>query len=144
MSEELYFKNAPRAEDGAPCVRPGTSSNPGLFCRMDRRNCKSCGFNPTVAERRLRQIRKRQVDPEEKPRRVKPPTWATDYADVKARCPFYLGIDRNNKYILCNGLRKKSNLMMHFTRKEDFEAYTKAHCKGHYSDCRLYQIMNGK
>lgn len=141
MSDDYCLKDAPRAKEDAPCVRHGATSNAGIQCPEEGRDCEHCGFNPEVAKARLK---KAPGLNKEKHVQVKKPVWGTNYADVNARCPFYNGIDQKNKYILCSGPVKRTSLMMHFARREEFISYVGKRCKGHYPDCRLYQVMNGR
>lgn len=145
MSDDYCLKDAPRAKEDAPCVKNGATSNSGIQCPEEGRDCDHCGFNPAVARARLKKMpEKMRVVPDKKTVHVRKPNWGTNYEDVQARCPFYNGIDNKNKYILCSGPVKRTSLMMHFTRREEFLSYSGKKCKGHYPDCRLYQVMNGR
>lgn len=145
MKQTTFYKNAPREKEGAPCVSKGAPSNDGLFCRRDRRNCESCGFNPLVAASRIDRILERLKTPEEKKkRRARTPIWSSEYADVKASCPYYLGVDRKNRYIFCTGAITRTELLTKFKRQKDFDEYVARTCKGpSHIRCRLYRLLNG-
>lgn len=57
MTGEYCLKDAPRADEAAPCVKDGEIANMGLRCPEKGRRCERCGFNPGVRDARVRRIR---------------------------------------------------------------------------------------
>lgn len=133
---DYFFTDAPRSDLGAACVKKYLPANNGLRCRPEDMHCDSCGFNPVVRKVRIQKLlaQRQQLT-------IRKPEWGSSYEDVDIKCPYFKGLDTKNKYVVCDGAQKRTRLMLHISRRRDFEHTVERLCKCNFRECIIYQAI---
>lgn len=67
----------------------------------------------------------------------------TDYAQVEAKCPFFLKSDEKSRRIHCEGFCRNLSLSMNFGKyKKAYREYKADYCEGFdYEACPVYKML---
>ena len=72
----------------------------------------------------------------------------SNYKDIDAKCPFYLGFEKSHKWatISCEGIddSNKTTIKLQFCKQEDGQTFKEVRCDSNYFDCPISKMLEAK